>query len=160
MPFRNASLSLAFRPFAILLGTAALALAQPTTEIQKLTASDPMTLAGFGRAVSISGDLALVTAAANDDMGSAYVFEWDGSTWTEQQKLTASDAAIAEVEVWRRSGKLPFPRLSAAKVEQLEGTLDYPPRGSAATCSLGSIEATSTEPLPCIFSFMLLPPAP
>jgi MscS family membrane protein len=30
----------------------------------------------------------------------------------------------------RSAGKLPFPRLAADKINQLEGTLDYPPRGS------------------------------
>jgi MscS family membrane protein len=41
-----------------------------------------------------------------------------------------SEAAIRKVQTWRRSGKLPFPRLSGDRIDQLEGTLDYPPRGS------------------------------
>lgn len=41
-----------------------------------------------------------------------------------------SKAAAEEVESWRRSGRLPFPRLSASKMEELSGTLDYPPYGS------------------------------
>ncbi|MEE8212801.1 MAG: mechanosensitive ion channel family protein [Acidiferrobacterales bacterium] len=41
-----------------------------------------------------------------------------------------SEAAVKEVRSWRRSGELPFPRFSAEKVDRLEGTLDYPPRGS------------------------------
>ena len=48
------------------------------------------------------------------------------------------EAAIKEVQSWRRSGELPFPRFSAEKVDQLEGTLDYPPRGS--------VEGRSLEP--------------
>jgi MscS family membrane protein len=40
------------------------------------------------------------------------------------------EAAIKEVQSWRRAGKLPFPRLAADDIDQLEGTIDYPPRGS------------------------------
>jgi MscS family membrane protein len=39
-------------------------------------------------------------------------------------------AASREVEQWRKTGKLPFPRLSADRKEQLHDTLDFPPRGS------------------------------
>jgi hypothetical protein len=62
----------------------------------KLTASDGDAGDFFGDAVSLSGDRALVGAPRNDDdgadSGSAYVFEWNGSTWTQQAKLLASDA--------------------------------------------------------------------
>ena len=40
------------------------------------------------------------------------------------------ETAAKEVESWRKAGKLPFPRLTADRIEQLKGTLDYPPRGS------------------------------
>lgn len=40
------------------------------------------------------------------------------------------EAAIKEVQSWRRAGKLPFPRLAPNKMDELEGSLDYPPRGS------------------------------
>jgi MscS family membrane protein len=39
-------------------------------------------------------------------------------------------AASREVEFWRKTGKLPFPRLSADRIAQLQDTLDYPPLGS------------------------------
>jgi MscS family membrane protein len=38
--------------------------------------------------------------------------------------------AAKEVESWRKAGKLPFPRLAPDRIEQLGGTLDYPPMGS------------------------------
>jgi len=64
---------------------------------QKLTASDAFTNDRFGFAVSLSGDIALIGADSNDDAGtdsgSAYIFTRSGGIWTEQQKLTASDAA-------------------------------------------------------------------
>ena len=68
------------------------------TEQAKLTASDAAALDQFGIEVSISGDTAVVGAFSDDDSGSrsgsAYVFVHSGATWTEQAKLTASDAAI------------------------------------------------------------------
>ena len=66
-----------------------------------LTASDGAPDDGFGWAVSISGDTAVVGAYVDDDAGSgsgsAYVFTRSGSTWTQQQKLTASDAASLDI---------------------------------------------------------------
>ena len=78
-----------------------------------------------------------------------------------------SDAAVEEVRAWRRTGKLPFPRLGAARIKQLEGTLDYPPRGSVdaspAPAHGPEPEPLSTEPLPIAPSPEPLPaeaPAP
>jgi MscS family membrane protein len=41
-----------------------------------------------------------------------------------------ADKAEKDVKSWRRRGKLPFPRLSAARIQEIEDTLDYPPKGS------------------------------
>jgi len=66
---------------------------------QRLEASDAEASDLFGWSVSVDGDTAVVGARQDDhaggsDAGSAYVFVRSGSTWTEQQRLTASDAAI------------------------------------------------------------------
>ena len=65
-------------------------------EEAKLSASDGAPYDGFGWAVAIGGDHAVVGAVNADgvdaDVGAAYVFRWDGSSWIEQAKLTASDA--------------------------------------------------------------------
>ncbi len=70
------------------------------TEQAKLTASDAAKDDHFGHSVEISGDTAMVGAFWDDDAGSksgsAYVFVRSGSTWTEQAKLTASDAAVGD----------------------------------------------------------------
>jgi len=70
------------------------------TEQAKLTASDAAAGDFFGHTVSITGDTAMVGGEGNDDAGSgsgsAYVFERSGNTWTEQAKLTASDAATGD----------------------------------------------------------------
>ncbi len=55
--------------------------------------------------------------------------------------------ASKEVESWRKAGKLPFPRLAADRIEQLEGTLDYPPWGSVEASSLESQVWESPERL-------------
>jgi len=67
-------------------------------EQQRLLASDGAKDDRFGGSVAISGDVALVGAADNDnqngkDAGAAYVFRRDGSTWYEDAKLLASDGA-------------------------------------------------------------------
>ena len=38
--------------------------------------------------------------------------------------------AMEHVQAWRRSGQLPFPRLSTEQLERINDTLDYPPKGS------------------------------
>jgi hypothetical protein len=72
------------------------------TEQQKLTASDGAAGDHFGWSVALSGDTAIVGAiydniGASTYQGSAYVFVRSGAVWTEQQKLTASDGAAADV---------------------------------------------------------------
>jgi hypothetical protein len=69
-------------------------------EQQKLTASDGAEYDYFGNSVFISGDWSIVGAYRNNDngdhSGSAYVYQWSGSAWVEQQKLTASDGAAGD----------------------------------------------------------------
>ena len=65
-------------------------------EETKVTASDGSTGDGFGGAVSISGNVAVVGAYKNDDSGAAYIFRHNGSVWEEEAKLTASDAAASD----------------------------------------------------------------
>jgi len=71
-------------------------LAQPACESAKLLALDGASGDDFGASVAVSGTFAVVGAPEDDDAGSssgaAYVFSFDGSSWTQQQKLTASDA--------------------------------------------------------------------
>ena len=63
----------------------------------ELFASDASPEDQFGSAVAIFGDTAVVGAWMDDapttNSGSAYVFTRSGTTWTQQAKLTASDAA-------------------------------------------------------------------
>lgn len=68
---------------------------------QKLTAADGEASDWFGGAVAVAGDTALVAAygddvGANANQGSVYVFTRSGSTWSQQQKLTAADGAALD----------------------------------------------------------------
>ena len=70
---------------------------------QKLTASDGAADAYWGASVSLSGDgnTALIGAwgakvGANTNQGAAYVFVRSGVTWSQDQKLTASDGAAGD----------------------------------------------------------------
>ena len=65
----------------------------------KLTAGDAASYDQFGYSVSIDGDYAVVSAIGNDsDSGSAYIFvnNHNGS-WSQQDKLLASDAAAGDL---------------------------------------------------------------
>ena len=65
----------------------------------KLIASDASEGDEFGTSVSIDGHTVIVGTPRDDDttgqdQGAAYVFTRNGATWTQQAKLTASDAAV------------------------------------------------------------------
>jgi uncharacterized repeat protein (TIGR01451 family) len=69
------------------------------TEQQKLLASDGAAFDNFGMSASISGDTVVVgvdQAPGGVAVGAAYVFVRSGTTWTEQQKLLASDGAASD----------------------------------------------------------------
>lgn len=67
-------------------------------EEQKLTPGDGAGGDSFGFSVSVSGDVVVVGSSLHDasgrDSGSAYVYRFDGSNWTEEAKLTPGDNAL------------------------------------------------------------------
>ncbi len=63
----------------------------------ELTASDGATDDYFGSSVAVSGSTAVVGAVnKNNQTGAAYVFVRVNKTWSQQKKLTASDAAAGD----------------------------------------------------------------
>ncbi len=99
------------RKLTIILGLAMLlalgvpygAVAQPVTEVKKLTASDAEGADEFGNSAALSGDIAVVGAyyedAGGTNAGAAYVFQRNAGgadNWGEVKKLTASDAEGAD----------------------------------------------------------------
>jgi hypothetical protein len=74
------------------------------TQQAKILASDAASGDQFGYSVSISsdGNTAIIGAfnestSPNTSQGAAYVFTRSGSTWTQQQKIVASDAASSDI---------------------------------------------------------------
>jgi len=67
-------------------------------QLQKITAADGEAFDGFGESVSLSGNRALIGAPFNDgnaaNAGSAYLFEFDGNSWNQMQKITAADGEL------------------------------------------------------------------
>lgn len=55
--------------------------------------------------------------------------------------------ADAEVAHWRETGTLPFPRLTPARMQELEDTLPYPPEGSSEWAQARAREEQTAEPL-------------
>lgn len=60
----------------------------------KLTAADGAVGDYFGISVDISGDTVIIGATLHNDNGSAYIFVRNGSSWSQQDKLTAADGAV------------------------------------------------------------------
>jgi hypothetical protein len=65
------------------------------TQQQKIQSADKQAGDYFGGSVSISGEgnTAIVGASNEGNIGAAYIFTRSGTTWTQQQKLQASDAS-------------------------------------------------------------------
>jgi len=63
-------------------------------EEQELAASDPQRLDFFGTGIAIQGDVLAIGASGVDtsfeNTGAVYVFQWNGTLWTQIQKLTAA----------------------------------------------------------------------
>jgi hypothetical protein len=79
------------------------------TQQAKLLAVDGAIGDKFGSPVCIDNDTILIGASHDDDngydSGSAYVFTHNGSIWTQQAKLTASDGAAGDMFGWSASFK-------------------------------------------------------
>jgi hypothetical protein len=64
---------------------------------QELSASDGATGDAFGDSMSVNGNTALIAAdGKNNKRGAAYVFAYNGTTWSQQQELTASDGVASD----------------------------------------------------------------
>lgn len=91
----------------LVLGASALvvpaaAAAAPPPFDQRIEAQDNDIFDLFGQSVDIDGRFAVIGAPGDDeeaqDAGAAYVFEQQGDTWVEVQKLTAGDDASSSDE--------------------------------------------------------------
>jgi hypothetical protein len=64
----------------------------------KLVGSDTAAGDEFGSAVDVDGDTVVIGAprAGADNRGAVYVFHREGATWTQDQKVVASDAQVGD----------------------------------------------------------------
>jgi len=72
------------------------------TQTQKITASDGQMFDNFGYSLGLSGTTAIIGADAaqigdNGFQGAAYVYDGSSGTWTNTQKLSASDGGIGDI---------------------------------------------------------------
>ena len=74
--------------------------AEPLAVEIKLTAGDGAADDQFGRSIATDGDLMVVGAWGDDDMGdhagAAYIYHFNGLQWVEEAKLTAADGAAGD----------------------------------------------------------------
>jgi hypothetical protein len=76
------------------------------TEQQKIVATDRASNDNFGWSVAIDGDYAIAGAFMEDEdasglnlingAGSAFIFDRNSTTWSQQQKVVAADRAVAD----------------------------------------------------------------
>jgi hypothetical protein len=72
-------------------------LASSWAQTQKLTAAEGLEGDELGQAITISGTTAVIGAGYSDQFqGAVYIFTTSGGTWTEVQRLTASDGASGD----------------------------------------------------------------
>lgn len=68
--------------------------------VTKLVPADGSAADVFGNSVAVSGDMAIVGAQQDDDLGagsgSAYVYQKTGGLWRQVAKLVASDGAVGD----------------------------------------------------------------
>ena len=72
--------------------------AQNWQQVTKVVASDRTISDLFGRSVAISGDYAVVGTIKSTQgyAGSAYIFKRNGTTWTQEAKIVASDRGTGD----------------------------------------------------------------
>jgi len=98
---------------------------------------------------AIQEDVFLRVSEIVDQSGTGFAFPSRTVYFRRDEGLDEerSKAASEQVAAWRRSGKLPFPQMSPSQVDELAGTLDYPPRGSPDSLLREPQEAVSPERL-------------
>lgn len=82
--------------------------------------------------LSIREDLLLRIMQIIADAGTSFAFPSTVNYWTRDpgNNPTLTQQAEETVQAWRNSSSLPFPNLSPDEIRHLDGTLDFPPKGS------------------------------
>ena len=117
------------------------------TQEDKLTASDGTADDYFGNSVSIDGEYALI-GASNDDngRGSAYAFKRSGTTWTQEDKMTASGGEAHDVFGQRVSLDGDYALIGASGDDTYEGSAYVFKKTTPDLDCLGSLSWTDVSP--------------
>ena len=86
----------------------------------------------FNEFLGIAEDLNLRIMAIVTEAGTGFAFPSQTAYLARDHGLDAerTEAVEAEVQAWRASGALPFPKLDPRRIAALDGGLDFPPKGS------------------------------
>jgi MscS family membrane protein len=97
----------------------------------------------YNEFLGIAEDLNLRIIDIVAEAGTGFAFPSQTAYLARDQGLDAArtEAAVAAVEAWRAESALAFPDLDPRRIASLDGTLDFPPRGSASHA-----EPTLAEP--------------
>jgi MscS family membrane protein len=98
---------------------------------------------------AIQEDIFLRVGEIVEDAGASFAFPSRTLYMGRDGGLDAErgDAAIQEVQSWRRAGRLPFPQMARDHRKRLADTLDYPPSGSPEARHPEALETEEAEPL-------------
>ncbi|HEX5078504.1 MAG TPA: mechanosensitive ion channel family protein [Geminicoccaceae bacterium] len=90
--------------------------------------------ADYNAYLGVLEDLNLRIMDIVEESGTGFAFPSQTTYLTRDKPLDAERAKAAEgqVEQWRRDDALPFPEPDPARRQELAGTLDFPPKGSAS----------------------------
>jgi MscS family membrane protein len=85
--------------------------------------------------LAVREDLFLRVMAIVEESGSGLAFPSQTLYMSRDGGIDRERGARAEerVERWRQEGRVPFPDYDAETIEELDGSLDYPPRGSVGS---------------------------
>ncbi len=98
---------------------------------------------------AIQEDVFLRVGEIVEDGGTSFAFPSQTLYVGRDKGLDAErgEAAMQQVQSWRRTRQLPFPQMVRSDRERLADTLDYPPRGSPDATRPEAPEADEAEPL-------------
>ena len=103
----------------------------------------------FNEFYAIQEDVLLRVADIVEQAGTGFAFPSQTLYLSRDGGLDEErgEAAMRQVQSWRKAGRLPFPNVARDEQERLAGTLDYPPFGSPDAGRPEGLEDQTAEPL-------------
>ena len=112
--------------------------------------------------LAIQEDILLRMERIVEEAGSGFAFPSQTAYFARDKgvDIERGSAAQAEVESWRKGGRLPFPEFGGDERRKLEDVLDYPPKGSPEYVPPKRAAATGAQAGVAVFSKDDLPDLP